>query len=104
MEFCVAVYAYNFCAYAAQDAARYASVHGSQSSSPATQDSVTAYVQNEAIALDTNSLTVNATWSPNNNPGSNVTVTVNYTFNPFTALAIKQPINMGSTAQFVINN
>ena len=104
VEFGIAVYAYNFCAYASQDAARWASVHGSQSSTPATLSSVTSYVQSEAVALDPSLLTVNATWSPNNNPGSTVQVTVGYTFNPLTGLATKQPINMASTAQFVINH
>ena len=104
VEFAIAVYAYNFCAYASQDAARWASVHGSQSSTPATLDTVTSYVQGEAVALNPGLLSVNATWAPNNNPGSTVTVTVGYTFNPLTGLAIKSPLNMASTAQFVINH
>ena len=36
MDFGWAVYAYNFCSYAAQDAARWASTHGSLSTSPAS--------------------------------------------------------------------
>lgn len=104
MEFGWGVYAYNFCSYAAQDAARWASVHGSQSSSPATLSTVTSYVQSEAVGLDPSLLSVSANWSPNNNPGSNVTITVSYSFSPLTGLAIKRPINMSSTAQFVINH
>lgn len=104
IEFGWGVYAYNFCSYAAQDAARWASVHGSQSSSPATLSTVTSFVQSEAVGLDPSLLSVSADWSPNNNPGSNVTITVSYSFSPLTGLAIKQPINMSSTAQFVINH
>ena len=83
---------------------RWASVHGSQSSTPATLSSVTSYVQSEAVGRDPSLLSVNANCSPNNNPGSNVTITVGYSFNPLTGLAIKQSINMASTAQFVINH
>ena len=104
MEFGYAVYAYNFCSYAAQDAARWASVHGSLSTSPATASSVTSYVQAEAAGLDTSLLNVNATWAPDNTPGSTVTVTVNYTVKPLAGLAIKQNMSVGSTAQFVVNH
>ena len=104
MEFGVAVYAYNFCSYAAQAAARWASVHGSQSSSPATSASVLSYVQSQAVALDPTLLSVNSTWAPDTTPGSTVTVTVGYTVKPLAGLAIKQNFNVGSTAQFVINH
>ena len=104
MEMGYAVYGYNFCSYAAQDAARWASVHGSQSSTPATASSVTSYVTAEAVGLSSSNLSVNTTWSPDNNPGSTVTVTVSYTVQPLAGLAIPQSFNVGSTAQFVINH
>jgi len=51
MDFSWGVYAYNFCAYASQDAARWASVNDSLSSSPATSATLQTYVQNEAAGL-----------------------------------------------------
>jgi Flp pilus assembly protein TadG len=107
MEFGWAVYAYNFCSYAAQDAARWASVRGSLSTlsgAPATQASILSFVQSEAVGLDTSLLNVSATWNPNNTAGSTVTVTVSYTITPLAGLAIRQNIPISSTAQFVINH
>jgi len=104
MECGWAVYAYNFCSYAAQDAARWASVNGSLSSSPATQATVAAYVKAEAVGLDTSVLSTTATWTPNNSPGSTVEITVTYRVNPMAGLALKQSFNVSSTADVVINH
>jgi Flp pilus assembly protein TadG len=107
MEFGWAVYAYNFCSYSAQDAARWASVRGSLSTlsgAPATQASILAYVQSEAVGLDPSLLSVTANWNPSNTPGSTVAVTVYYVVKPLAGLAIKQNIPISSTAQFVVNH
>jgi Flp pilus assembly protein TadG len=105
MEFAWGVYAYNFCAYAAQDAARYASVNGSLSTSPATQASISSFVQNEAVGLNTSNLTTTASWANNSNvAGSTVTVTVNYVIVPLVGLALKQNLTVSSTADYVINH
>jgi Flp pilus assembly protein TadG len=104
MEFGWAIYAYNSCSYAAQAGARWASVNGSLSSSPATTTSVTTYVQTQMVALDPNLTTVNTTWNPNNSPGSSVTITVSYTVVPLVGLAIKNSFNVSSTAQMVIDH
>lgn len=105
MEFAWGVYAYNFCAYAAQDAARYASVNGSLASSPATQASISSYVQNEAVGLNTSNLTTTASWKNNSNvAGSTVTVTVQYVITPLVGLAMKQNLTVSSTADYVITH
>src|SRR5438045_4738127 len=77
MEFAMAVYAYNFCSYASGEATRWASVRGSQycaSSSPVlpslTQEDVKNHVLAEMVAMDSSRLIVNASWLPDNNPGS----------------------------------
>jgi Flp pilus assembly protein TadG len=104
MEFGWAIYAYNTCSYAAQSAARGASVNGSLSTSPATADSVTSYVQSQVVAMDPSLMTVNTSWNPNNSPGSTVTITVGYTIVPLVGLAIQNSFNVSSTAQMVINH
>ena len=53
--------------------------------------------------MDTTLLTVNTTWTPNNKPGSVVTVTVGYTFKPLTSLVSKVNINLSQTAAMVIS-
>jgi Flp pilus assembly protein TadG len=104
MEFGWAIYAYNSCAYAAQSGARWASVNGSLSASPATQDTLTTYVKSQVVALDPSLITVTGTWSPDNTPGSVVNITVGYTVNPLVGLTIKQGFNVAAAAQMVINH
>lgn len=68
--------------YAARAAARWASVRGSSSSTPATSATVQTYVRSKAKGLVANNLLVTTTWSPNNQAGSNVTVDVSYSMTP----------------------
>ena len=103
MEFAMAVYGYNFCKYAAEDAARWASTRGANYPTPATSTAVQNYVANEAIGL-TNELTVTTTWTPNNSPGSTVQVTVAYTVIPLTGVTFHANFQVSGTAQMVISN
>jgi Flp pilus assembly protein TadG len=98
------IYAYSFVSYAARSAVRYAIVHGTSSSSPATNASVQSYVQSMAVALNTGSLSVATTWSPNENPGSTVNVKVTYTYNSLLPFFSPTTITMSSTAQGLISN
>ena len=115
MDFGWGVYTYNFCSYSAQDAARWASVRGSQSSSPAQVSDIQNFVQSEAVGLTAGLLTVTPCWSGScpssgfpptgdNAPGSPVSVTVQYQIQPLTALGIRRTLTVSSTAQFVISN
>jgi Flp pilus assembly protein TadG len=100
----LALYAYSFVSYGARCGARYAMVHGSNSSSPATNSSIQSYVQGLAYPLNTNSLTVSTTWNPNNSPGSTVTVQVTYVFNPLASFVWSTNVTMSSKAQTLISN
>lgn len=97
----LALYAYSFVSYAARSGVRYAMVHGNKSGSPATSSSVQSYVRGLAIALDTRSLTATATWNPDENPGSTVTVRVTYIFTP---LIWNMAMTISSTSQGLISN
>jgi Flp pilus assembly protein TadG len=103
MEFAMAVYGYNFCNWAAEDAARWASTRGANYPTPATAASIQTYVTNEAIGL-ANSLTVTTTWTPNNSPGGTVQVTVAYTVIPLTGVTLHANFQVSGTAQMVISN
>jgi len=80
IEFGYAFYCYDLCSYAAKNGTRYAIVHGSNSGSPAQASDVKSYVLTQIAGLDPNNVTVNTTWSPDNSPGSAVTVQVQYNF------------------------
>src|ERR1700677_922873 len=87
INFALALYCYDFVCYSAQQAVRYATVHGSTAVTPATASSITSYVDALVVGvLKTNAMTVTTTWSPNNQPGSVVTVVITYNFPPLTSL------------------
>lgn len=80
IEFSAAMYAYDFVSYAASQTARYAMVRGSTSTSPATLNQLQTYAQSLATGLNTANLSTTAAWTPNNQPGSLVKVTIQYKF------------------------
>lgn len=102
MDFSMTVYAYNFCTYAANDGARYASLHGFHSESPATAYEVQNFVRSQAVALINSRVIVESTWIPNNHPGSVVQVKVRYRVSPLVNLMIKNDMYLSSTSRMVI--
>ena len=104
VNFAVALYTYDFVCYTAQQATRYAIVNGSTSQSPATAASIRTYVNGLVVGvLNTNKLTVNTTWNPNNKPGSVVSVQVNYVYQPIASFVSSANITMTRTASMVIS-
>jgi len=95
-------------AEAARVGARYAVVHGSKSIAPVGPSNYTALtqeVQRAAVGLTTASLTVTATWTPNNSPGSSVTVDVTYLVQPITSIFWRgQTLTLRARSVMVIQN
>jgi Flp pilus assembly protein TadG len=81
------IYAYSFLAGAAKEGSRYAMIHGSSSGSKASSSDVQGIVQKWLIGMvNPASATVTTTWSPvSENPGSLVSVKVQYTYTPITS-------------------
>jgi Flp pilus assembly protein TadG len=103
INFALALYCYDFVCYSAQQAVRYATVRGSSAPSPVSAAQVQSYVDTlVAGVLKTNSMTVTTTWSPNNSPGSVVTVVVTYKYPPLTSLVSSATIPLTRTAAMVI--
>jgi Flp pilus assembly protein TadG len=102
VSFAMTVYTYSFLSNAARDAVRYAIVHGSKSTSPATSDVIQTFVRSEAQGLKASAISVSTSWSPNNNPGSTVNVQVSYSYQPFYPFnSVTLPLS--SSAQMVIS-
>jgi Flp pilus assembly protein TadG len=84
----LAVSEFQLVATLAREGARYASVRGSEyqqttGNSAATASSVyTNAILPKASGLTPGSISYNVVWSPNNQPGSTVTVTVGYVWTP----------------------
>ncbi|NOH79638.1 pilus assembly protein [Vibrio sp. RE86] len=99
------VYSNGALSHVAREGARYAAVRGSQatidtaraSDAPATSTSVANYV---ASRSPLNGVTTSVVWTPNNTPGSQVTVTVSYTFNSF--ITLFNSVTLTSTATSII--
>lgn len=93
---------------AARIGARYAVVHGSKSTAPVGPGNYTALVQNvrsAIVGLTTANLTVTATWTPNNSPGSSVTVDVTYLVQPITGIFWRgQTLTLRARSVMVIQN
>ncbi len=98
----MAIYGYSFVCTAARDATRYAIVHGASSTSPATQADLTTLVQNEAQGIQASQLSVSASWTPDNKPGSVVAVTVTYNFHPLSSFG-GMTLPLSSSAEMVIS-
>ncbi len=94
----LAAYAYGFVAYSAQQAARFAAVHGSLSPAPANADGITAFVDARATGLERDRLYVFTSWVPDNRPGGAVTVQVEYRFFFAIPFAPLPPITLSATA------
>jgi Flp pilus assembly protein TadG len=103
INFALALYCYDFVCYSAQQAVRYATVHGSTATTVASSTDVHNYVKSLVVGvLNTSSMTVTTTWAPNNKPGSVVTVAVSYNFPPLTSLVSSVTIPLTRTAAMVI--
>jgi Flp pilus assembly protein TadG len=71
---------------AVRAASRYAAVHGSDSDAPATAASLQAMVGSKLVLINAGAVTATARFSPNNKPGSQVTITASYTWKPLVPL------------------
>jgi len=103
INFALALYCYDFVCYSAQQAVRYATVHGSTAATTVTASSIHTYVNGLVVGvLNTSAMTVTTTWSPNNQPGGVVTVSVTYNYPPLTSLVSSVTIPLTRTAAMVI--
>ena len=89
--------------FAAERAARYASVCGSASGHAAAVSDIQAIAQQYAAPLAAGSLAVQVNWTPDNHPGSTVKVQVQYTFQFMYPFLPTPTINMSTISQLVIS-
>ena len=103
LEFGRAVWAYNQVAYLSHDGARYAIVHGSASPQPATAAQIATYVQNAAIGLPPAAVSVTTAWAPDNSPGSQVSVRVQYTVQFLGPFMPASSLPVSATSRMIIS-
>ena len=83
VEFGRAVWTFNTLSHAVSQGARFATVHGSGNpvmvnGTDGTANAIRTVVRNNAIGLDSSQVTVNTAWAPNNDRGSEFTITATY--------------------------
>ncbi len=101
IQFAQLLNAYELITEAAQEGSRYAMVRGSSVASPATTADVQGIVQTRAAALNAASMTITPAWTPNNNPGSIVSVQVTYKFK-FAAGFVSPSVTLSTSSQMTI--
>ena len=109
-----AVWHYNTLSQATREGTRYAIVHGADSldasgpgsayyTPPNTDTNVTQVVTSHASSLDTAQLTVTAEWvDGTNDPGSRVTVSAQYTYEPVFSMFGMLAFGMSSSSTMEI--
>jgi len=102
IEFGLAVWQYNMTSDLAQEGARWASVHGAGSPSPATTAQLQTYVQSRSPGF-TVTVTVLPVAGPGAlTPGSTVSVQVDSSFSPLTNLIPNTTLTLSSTAKMKV--
>ena len=91
-----AMLAFNSVEKLAKDGARFASVRGSEFTSPASEADIRAYVKSQAAGLDSSKVNVTVDWPVSNDPGEVVNVRVTYVFNSL--LLASTPLTFDRTA------
>jgi Flp pilus assembly protein TadG len=102
MDFGRLGFAYSSVTYAAHQAARFAATNGSASGHAASVATIQANADSNVLGLDASKLTVSVTWTPNNNPGSQVQVVVSYGFKPLVVPISSTSLTLKSTAVDVV--
>jgi Flp pilus assembly protein TadG len=97
-----AMLAYHGLSLAAFEAGRYAMVHGTGSGDPATVDGLRSLVTAQLHGVDPDELEPTAVWDPNKQPGSFVTITLEYPFE-FLISALP-PVTLRSDITAIIDN
>lgn len=90
--------------HAAVDAARFASIRGSEAASPVSETDVVDYAKARATGVPVGDITVTVTWSPNNNAGSTITVQLTSPFALMSIgfLPIVTPMQLSGTSTLVV--
>ena len=96
------IFAYNAVSAGAREGVRWAVVRGATSPlGTATKDDIKAFVQNSTVGT---TVDVDATWTPDKQPGSTVAVMVTSPFSPIAPFPmVPKTLTLSSTSSMVIS-
>ncbi len=98
VQFCLILFCFNNATYASRIAVRYAVVHGSTASYTCTATDISNIVTPLLWAAPSGGVTVATNWSPNNTPGSTVSVKVVIQYIPKLPFFPTKTFTVGTTA------
>lgn len=88
--------------YAAQEGAGFASLHGSSSIAPATEEQISARVRGLIRGVDPDDVSVDVRWSPDSSSGSTVAVQTGYEHRILMGLLPIPPLSLSGQASLVV--
>ena len=94
------IYNYGAVSFSAREGVRWAIVRGSASGRAASADDISNYVKSMSMGVPVN---VSVSWSPDNQPGSAVVVTVQNDFSAMTPFFVPTSMKLTSSSRMIIS-
>lgn len=104
IDFGIMMWLNNTVEHVATEGARYAAVRGAGKPTPVSESDVITYVQDRADGIQPGDMTVDVTWTPNNNSGSSVTVLVTYNYEYIIGSILGiDPVDLQGRSTMIVN-
>jgi len=98
VQICMVLFGFNNVTYASRIAVRYAVVHGSTATYTCTSTDISNIITPLLWGAPSGGTTIVTTWSPNNTPGSSVSIKVAVQYSPKIPFFANRIFTVGTTA------
>jgi Flp pilus assembly protein TadG len=98
VQMSILLFAFNNATYASRVAVRYAVVHGSTATYKCTATDISNLITPLLWGAPSGGTTISTTWSPNNTPGSTITIKISLQLTPTLPLFPSRLFSIGTTA------
>ena len=98
IQFCLIIFGFNNATYASRMAVRYAAIHGSTATYTCTSTDISNIITPLLWGAPSGGTTITTTWSPDNAPGSTVSITVAVIYSPKLPFFPSRLFTVGATA------
>ena len=102
VQICFVLFGYCNATYACRQASRFAAVHGTGSTYQCTSADLQTIANQYLWGAPAGHVAVTSSWSPDNNPGSTVTVKISMTYPTVIPFSTLNKITVGTAAQAYI--
>jgi Flp pilus assembly protein TadG len=98
LQFCLMLFGFNNATYASRVAVRYAIIHGSTATYTCTTSDISGIIAPLLWSAPSGGTTISTNWSPNNSPGSTVSIKVAIQYTPKIPFFPNDIFTVGTTA------